>query len=76
MSLSLHEYEVFERSSALFKLLVTEGYPLEIIDGLHDIAEALIETKGFEPLFRECVARAKEHAEASRNGYNLPAVAA
>ena len=73
MPLDLQDYEVFKRSSALFELLVVEGYPLEIIDGLRAIANALIETQGFEPVFRECVERAQAHVTASHTGYNLPA---
>lgn len=67
---------ITHESLDLARLLILEAYPLEVVWGLRDIADALIETQGFEPIFRECVARAKEHVEASHNGYNLPAVAA
>ena len=57
----------------LARVLILETYPLEMILGLRAIADALIETQGFEPIFRECVTRAREHVAASRVGYNLPA---
>ena len=71
--MDLHEYECFEQALALAKVLVAEGYPMEVINGLATIAQALIETQGFEPAFRECVTRAREHVAACRAGYNLPA---
>lgn len=57
----------------LARLLIIETYPPEVIDGLKDIAEALITIEGFEPVFRECVEKAQVHARAWRDGYNLPA---
>jgi len=71
--MDLHEYERFEQALALAKVLIAEGYSKEVINGLATIADALIETQGFEPTFRECVERAREHVNACRAGYNLPA---
>ncbi len=71
--MDLHEYKRFDQALALAKVLVADEYPLEIINGLATIAQALAETLGFEPVFRECVERAREHMKACRDGYNLPA---
>ncbi len=62
-----------DRSLGLAGLLINETYPREVVDGLWAIANALIETQGFEPVFRECVERARDHVRASNAGYNLPA---
>lgn len=70
----MHDCDVFDLAHDLARTLVFEGYPLEIIDGLQVMAAALIDAPGFEPYFRECVARAREHMRACLDGYNLPAV--
>lgn len=65
--------EITNASMDLARVLILETYPPEVIYGLRAIADALIEIEGFEPIFRECVTRAREHVAACRAGYNLPA---
>lgn len=65
--------EITNASLNLARVLILETYPPEVIHGLRAIADALIETAGFEPVFRECVERAREHVATCRAGYNLPA---
>lgn len=51
----------------LVKLLLFEECPPEVVRGLKDIADALIEARGFEPVFEETARAARTFVEIKRH---------
>jgi hypothetical protein len=68
-----YDCDRLDAALALTRALCEDNYPIEIVKGLQTIADAMIDTAGFEPTFQDCVEKAKEHSRAAYLGYNLPA---
>lgn len=64
------ESQIFHtRERAVMKLadsLLADEFPAEIVRGLQAIADAIIEARGFEPVFEETVRAARVFVEIKR----------